>query len=257
MQSSRRHFLKHATLGAVAACACCAGAGAALASGVHWTYEGEEGPEHWGDLQADFKSCKIGLEQTPLDLKGAVKATIGAPVATDYKVQPPKILNNGHTIQVNAAPGSSVTIEGESYDLLQFHFHHPSEHLLSGKPFELEVHFVNKSAAGNLAVLGVLVTLGEANPALETVFSAMPASEGEATGKAPIDPTALLPKGRGYFRYYGSLTTPPCSEGLVWTVFKEPITASKAQVEAFAKLFENNARPVQRQNHRYLLDVAG
>ncbi len=260
METTRRNFLTRATVGAISFCACCSAVGvgsAAAENAKHWTYEGEEGPEHWGELQPEFKSCQIGLEQTPLDLNGGIKATIGTPVKVDFKKIPLAIVNNGHTIQVNAAPGSSTTIEGVKYELLQFHFHHPSEHLLSGKPFEMEVHFVHKSAAGGLAVLGVFVKLGKANPAIEQVFAAMPATTGEATGKDPVDPSAMLPKGRGYFRYFGSLTTPPCSEGLVWTVYKEPITASREQIEKFAKLFEHNARPVQKQNHRYLLDIAG
>ena len=258
MSTNRRGFLRMGALGVMSACACCAGVAAGAAeTGPHWTYEGGEGPDHWGELKPEFKSCQIGLEQTPIDLKGGVKAQLGQPVKIDFKPMPLAIVNNGHTIQVNAAPGSSTVIEGVKYELLQFHFHHPSEHLLSGKAFEMEVHFVHKSAEGALAVLGVFIKLGAANPAIGQIFAAMPATTGEATGKGNVDPRQMLPKGKGYFRYFGSLTTPPCSEGLVWTVYKDPITASKEQIESFAKLFEMNARPVQKQNHRYLLDVAG
>lgn len=255
---SRRLFLKGAAVGA-ATCACCAAAGIAHASegAPHWTYEGAEGPEHWGDLSADFKTCQIGTQQTPIDLTGGVKASLNGPLKPALKPMPLNILNNGHTIQVNAAPGSSTTIEGIKYDLVQFHFHHPSEHLLSGKPFEMEVHFVHKSATGGLAVLGAFITLGAPNPALGAIFAAMPAQPGEVKAAGTVDPNALLPKKPGYFRYMGSLTTPPCSENLLWTVYKNPVTASKAQIEAFAKLFENDARPVQKRNNRFVLEVAG
>jgi carbonic anhydrase len=166
-----------------------------------------------------------------------------------------KILNNGHTIQVNVAPGSTAIVNGQRYDLLQFHFHHPSEHLLSGKAQDLEVHFVHKAASGALAVIGVFITPGAANATLQAVFDAMPAKEGpEVATSATIDPDQLLSSGP-YYRYMGSLTTPPCSEGLTWSVFEKPITASKDQILAFAKLFANNARPVQPLNNRFLLEV--
>ena len=237
MDITRRSFLKHSTIGALSACACCSGLGAALAEDAapHWTYEGAEGPEHWGELKPDFKACQVGLEQTPLDLTGGIKAILGKPPKIDFKKVPLAIVNNGHTAQINAPAGSSTVIDGVKYDLVQFHFHHPSEHLLSGKPFEMEVHFVHKS--------------------LEAISAAMPASAGESKSTDLVDPNQMLPARHGYFRYYGSLTTPPCSEGLVWTVFRDPITASKEQVEKFAKVFGNNARPVQKRNHRYLLEV--
>ena len=260
MGMTRRRFLKHSATGALTACACCAGVGAALAEDTaqapHWTYEGAEGPEHWGELKPDFKACQVGLEQTPPDLTGGIKAFLGKPPKVDFKKGPLAVVNNGHTAQINTPAGSSTVIDGVKYDLVQFHFHHPSEHLLSGKPFEMEVHFVHKSAAGNLAVLGVFVKLGRPNRAMEAIFAALPASEGESKGTDLVDPTHMLPARRGYFRYYGSLTTPPCSEGLVWTVFRDPITASKEQVEKFAKIFGNNARPAQKRNHRYLLEVS-
>ncbi len=261
MQLNRRHFLRTATLG----CACCLAAGYAGASETphaagpaghaapHWSYAGDTGAEHWGELQPDFKVCQLGLEQTPVDLANAMNGEAGA-VALNYKPLPLRILNNGHTIQVNADAGSSCTIGGAKYELLQFHFHHPSEHLLAGKPFDLECHFVHKSSTGNLAVVGVFVKPGEKNSALQSIFDAMPKTEGpEQRVAGSIDPNGLLPKAPGYFRYMGSLTTPPCSEGLTWTVFREPIEASAEQIKQFAQLFPNNARPVQSRNHRFII----
>lgn len=220
----------------------------------HWTYGGETGPENWGDLSADFKVCSLGMEQTPIDLKGTVRAETGA-VEPSFQSMPLTILNNGHTIQVNCVPGSRTAIAGQSFDLLQFHFHHPSEHLLSGRVFDLELHFVHRSAEGRLAVLGVFIQPGQENAALAPIWAAMPREPGEPQQiGASIDPAALLPADRRHFRYKGSLTTPPCSEGVLWTVFKEPIEASNRQIRQFADLFPVSARPVQPLNSRFLLE---
>lgn len=257
MDLHRRTFLNLAAFG----CACCvpgvarAAAESKAHAAPHWTYAGNTGPEHWGELQADFKVCQLGLEQTPIDLNAAMKGDPGT-VALDYKPLPLRIVNNGHTIQVNADGGCSCAIGGTRYELAQFHLHHPSEHLLSGKPFDLECHFVHRASSGALAVVGVFVRPGARNAALAPLFDAMPAREGpEVRASGSIDPAALMPRSGGYFRYMGSLTTPPCSEGLTWTVFKEPIEASPDQIRQFAALFPNNARPVQRLNRRFLIET--
>jgi|tagenome__1003787_1003787.scaffolds.fasta_scaffold20509515_1 carbonic anhydrase len=259
MSMDRRMLMRGAL-----ACACCIKAGAAVASdapahdtaATHWSYEGAGSPEHWGDLQADFKVCQLGLEQTPIDLGTGIKGDAGS-VVYDYKPLALRISNNGHTIQVNADPGSACTVGGTRFELLQFHFHHPSEHLLAGKGFDLECHFVHKSATGSLAVTGVFVRPGAANAAMKAVFDSMPAKEGpEVRVDSMIDIATVLPKSGGYFRYMGSLTTPPCSEGLTWTVYKEPIEASTDQIQRFAALFPKNARPVQKLNRRFLIDAS-
>jgi carbonic anhydrase len=229
------------------------GAAAGAHAAPHWSYEGEGGPERWGRLSPDFKVCELGLEQTPIDIAGGVKAEIGG-VDFDYRPMPLRILNNGHTIQVNCDPGSRARINGAVFELVQFHFHHPSEHLLSGTGFDLECHFVHRSSAGELAGGGVLVKPGAANAALEPIWQAMPTSEApERAAGATIDPAGLFPSSREFFRYFGSLTTPPCSEGVLWSVFGEPVEASPEQIRRFAQLFPVNARPVQRLNRRYLL----
>jgi carbonic anhydrase len=258
MKLARRGFLRLTTLG----CAYCLAAGRAFAAEshapgapAHWSYEGDTGPEHWGQLQPDFKACQLGLEQTPIDLDSAMRGDAGI-VALDYKPLPLRILNNGHTIQVNADAGCACAIGGTRYELLQFHFHHPSEHLLSGRRFDLECHFVHRSGAGDLAVVGVFIRPGEKNAALQPIWDAMPRQEGpELRAGGSIGPVALLPRNASYFRYMGSLTTPPCSEGLTWTVFRDPIEASPEQIRQFAALFPNNARPVQGRNRRFLIEA--
>lgn len=259
----RRHFLRTSILG----CACCMGAAgvaraeaahkAAAPAGhggaAHWEYSGAVGPEHWGDLRPDFKACKLGLEQTPLNLAYSVKGDTGA-IEFNYSAQALKVINNGHTIQVEGMKSSDIVVSGERYSLAQFHFHHPSEHLLSGKPFDMELHLVHKSAAGALAVVGVFIKAGARSAALAPVFDNMPAQESGSADISGFNPADLLPHDRGYFRYMGSLTTPPCSEGVVWSVFREPVEASADQIRRFANLYPVNARPAQRQNTRFLIE---
>lgn len=258
MSIDRRHFIRGAL-----ACACCLEAGATIASdkpvagteAPHWSYEGDGNPAKWGELQSDFRMCQLGLEQTPIDLASGIKGDVGS-LQYNYQPLPLRIVNNGHTIQFNADAGSACVISGTRYELLQFHMHHPSEHLLDGKGFDLECHFVHKSSAGALAVTGVFIRPGTANEALRAFFDVMPAKPGPETTGGQIDVAAILPKTGGYFRYMGSLTTPPCSEGLTWTVHKEPIEASIEQIRKFAALFPSNARPLQKRNRRFVIDAS-
>ena len=252
IQFDRRNALRVLAAAAFGTCPICR----ALAEEQHphWSYEGAEGPENWGGLSADFKTCSIGLEQAPIDLAHAIRAETG-PVAPSFPSMPLTIVNNGHTVQVNCAPGGNSMIAGEAFDLLQFHFHHPSEHLVAGKTFDMELHFVHKSTAGKLAVLGVLIQQGAENTALAPIWAALPEQAGDPVPVGTmIDPAALLPAQRQFFRYHGSLTTPPCSEGVLWTVFEQPIEASSEQIAKFAALFPVNARPVQALNDRKLLE---
>jgi carbonic anhydrase len=252
----RRSFLTAATIGCVF-CRMALRASAQEAHATpHWAYEGEAGASHWGELSLAFKACEFGTEQSPIDLGTAVTAQLGS---TDIAWQPMplRIVNNGHTIQINATPGSFCNVGGTRYEMLQFHFHHPSEHLLSGKPFDLECHFVHRSAAGGTTVIGVFVRPGETNPTLAPIWSALPPREGpERDAGISIDAAGLLPAERGYFRYMGSLTTPPCSEGITWTVFRTSIEASSDQIRQFAALFASNARPVQGRNRRFLVQTS-
>lgn len=219
-----------------------------------WSYEGNTGPDHWADLSPDFTACRIGSQQTPIDLLNAQKAEVS--IEIDYRPLPLRLANNGHTIQAAAADGGAVSIDGTGYDLAQFHFHHPSEHTLDGVAFDMELHLVHKSGAGGLAVVGVFMKEGTHNSALDAVFNCMPLNAGgEVLAVERFDPAVLLPKSRTGFRYTGSLTTPPCSEGLVWTVFQDPIEVSREQIRRFALLFPNNARPTQRKSDRGLAEA--
>jgi carbonic anhydrase len=243
LNMNRRRALR-TVLGVAGAIACPICSAFAEDKHVHWTYGGDEGPSEWGGLSADFKSCRIGMQQTPINLKTAVSGRAGV-LQSSFQPMPLTILNNGHTIQVVCAPGSHTVIGNDTFNLVQFHFHHPSEHLLSGKVSEMELHFVHKADDGRLAVLGVFIQIGAENAALKPIWASMPMSAGEPQKVGTmIDPASLLPGGR-YFRYSGSLTTPPCTEGVLWTVFETPITASGEQIRKFASLFPLDARPVQ------------
>ncbi len=213
---------------------------------AHWGYDGVDGPVHWGHLSPDFSVCTTGHAQSPIDLSYAnVVADID--VATEYKRSPLAILNNGHTVQVNVATGSSILSSGQRYSLVQVHFHTPSENMVDGKTYPLEAHFVHKDAEGHLAVLGVFFEEGETNVELAKVIVAAP---GRVSGPNNIegftfDPRALLPQDMHVYRFMGSLTTPPCSEGVNWHVARQPIQASASQIAALKNLMGNNARPVQ------------
>ncbi len=220
----------------------------------HWGYSGEGGPQNWSKVDAKNVMCALGRNQSPIDLANLVEADL-KPLKLDYKAGATEVVNNGHTIQVNYAPGSMLAVDGRQFELKQFHFHAPSENRIAGKSFPMEGHLVHADKDGNLAVLAVMFADGAANPVLEKAWAAMPAKAG---GKAPlaagINVSALLPADRDYYRFNGSLTTPPCSEGVVWLVAKKPATASKAQLEQFAKTvgFANN-RPIQAVNARPVL----
>jgi len=201
--------------------------------------------------------CKLGLEQTPIDLATSLKSDMSDRIDIDYRPLPLRILKNGHTIQVSAEPGSACTIGGKRYELQQFHFHHPSEHVLSGRRFDLEAHLVHRANAGNFAVLGVFIKAGASNAALQSIWDVMPQSEApERNARGSFDPRSLVPKSSSYFRCMGSLTTPPCSEGLTWTVFREAIEAPADQIKQFAALFPNNARPLQSRNRRFVIEAS-
>ena len=219
----------------------------------HWSYQGEGGPEHWGKLSDDYQVCGLGTQQSPVDLADTAGADLSPPALT-WPVSGGKVINNGHTIQVNLPKGGSLALDGRRFSLLQFHFHHPSEHLIDGRAYGMEVHFVHASESGDLAVVGAMIEPGTEHPALAAVWSAMPKTAGgEADLAREIDPVSFLPGDNRIYRYAGSLTTPPCSEIVAWTVYRTAIQASPQQIAAFAALFPNNARPAQAINRRFLL----
>ena len=222
---------------------------------VEWGYEEENGPAMWGELSEDYKLCAEGKSQSPINLADA-KSMQSPSVTFNYSPSPLTIVNNGHTVQVNYEEGSSIMIGETKYDLLQFHFHSPSEHTLSGKSFEMEMHLVHRNASGELAVVGALIRSGSENAAFDPVWEKMPAEKGEPRQIEGVSVNAgdLLPSEKLFYRYEGSLTTPPCSEGVKWFVLTTPIEMSAAQIERFKGIidFDNN-RPVQPLNERELL----
>ncbi|PWB95530.1 carbonic anhydrase [Methylosinus sporium] len=239
-------FTRRSFLAGLAACPLCAAA--ARAEGAHWTYDD---PEHWGAHDETAKACSLGAEQSPIDLTDAVKADTRPP-KLGWKPQAFEIVNNGHTIQANAA-GGVAELGGRKFELKQFHFHTPSEHALGGKRLAMEAHFVHAGDNGDLLVVGSFLVAGAPNKAFSAVMAAAPKEEGKAALKAPLDASALLPKGKKFFRYEGSLTTPPCSEVAHWNVFAEPVAVAQADIDAFKTLFPMNARPLQPTHRRIVL----
>ena len=213
---------------------------------VHWGYEGAMGPESWGN---EFPTCARGKAQAPLDIKGPFEKALFN-VTPDYKNGPLKIINNGHTIQVNVPPGSKLRIDSQPFELVQFHFHRPSEEQINGKPSAMVAHFVHKNSEGRLAVLGVLLKEGNENPGIKALWTHAPAKEGPEVSPEGVtfNPLNLLPREYEFYSYEGSLTTPPCTEGVRFFILKSQVNISREQVEAFP--FKKNARPVQPQNGR-------
>ena len=228
---------------------------AAFASGSsHWGYEGKEGPEHWAELSHDFSMCGEGKFQSPIDINETITGKL-AQIKTNYNDAELEILNNGHTIQVNYPKGSNMVVDGVKYNLLQFHFHTPSENTIAGKKFPMELHFVHATDDGKLGVLGVMIDEGKENKELAKIWAHLPTHKTAANkiNGVKINGKNLLPNKSEYYRFSGSLTTPPCSEGVNWHVMANPISASKAQIDAFKKVFSMNARPVQQAAPRLIV----
>jgi carbonic anhydrase len=221
------------------------------AASTHWTYSGPNGPSHWGDLEPDFATCKNGKRESPIDIKNARRDSALPPIQFDYKPSPLKIINNGHTIRVDYAPGSSITVDGKTFPLTQFHFHRPSEEEIAGRKSDMVIHLVHERSDGT-AVVAVLVKSGAENPAIQKLWANLPKTEGkeEEVANLAINAADLLPTDRNYYTFDGSLTTPPCSEGVEWFVLKTPIEISIGQIATFAKFYPMNARPIQPMNGR-------
>ena len=220
---------------------------------AHWDYEGKNGPQNWGKLSPEFAACGTGKYQSPIDIKEGIRLSLD-PIEFEYKSSPLRILDNGHTVQVNYAAGSSITVSGEKYSLAQFHFHKPSEERIAGKAFDMVVHLVHKNVIGQLAVVAVLLRNGAPNPLIQTLWTHLPLQPGKEGGPraVKIDAAQLLPPDRSYYAFVGSLTTPPCTEGVLWLVMKNPMQVSRSQIAAFGRLYEANARPVQPTNRRLI-----
>jgi carbonic anhydrase len=223
---------------------------------AHWSYEGATGPDRWGELDPANAMCTQGGAQSPIDLANAMRVAALPGLQLDYGSTRVKVTNNGHTFQVNVDKGSSFKVDGKRFDLLQFHFHTPSEHTIDGQTFPLEVHLVHQAADKSLAVIGVMLAEGGSSPnaVLGKFWERLPRSPGEADSGVSIEVKDLLPRVIDeYYTYSGSLTTPPCAETVRWIVLKQPVQVSRAQVATFRSVFPNNARPAMPLGARFLL----
>jgi carbonic anhydrase len=219
---------------------------------AHWDYAGSGGPESWGQMNPEFARCSSGTRQSPIDIRDGIKVNLD-PVQFDYKPSAFRVLDNGHTVQVNVGPGNSIDVGGRRFDLVQFHFHRPSEERVNGKQFDMVAHLVHKDIDGRLAVVAVLLDRGSAHPLVQSVWNNLPLEKGdEVAARTTLDLNALLPAERSYFTYMGSLTTPPCSEGVLWMVMKTPMPISTDQIGIFARLYPMNARPIQSVSGRLI-----
>ena len=225
----------------------------AAAGEARWSYSGDTGPPHWAQLSPSYAAC-AGANQSPLDLAEFVDADL-PPIDISYVSSGVAIVNNGHTVQVEHANGSEIGIDGRVYRLLQIHFHAPSENRIHGAEFPIEAHFVHIGPDGDLAVIAVMFLAGEHNAALAQAWKHLPQRTDEKhVFDPPIAPAALLPEARDYYRFNGSLTTPPCTEGVIWLVMKAPVSASTEQIAALAETLRGpNNRPVQPRNARVVL----
>lgn len=225
---------------------------------VEWGYDTENGPDVWGQLSPEYIFCAEGTRQSPLDLVNSTAVKLPA-IVFNYQPTALNIRNNGHTIEVASTEENWIEIDGTRHELLQFHFHAPSEHTLAGKSFDMEMHLVHKSKNNALSVIGVLIERGSNRAAFDSLLAHLPNTPGEVQRIEHITINAddLLPSARRAYRYDGSLTTPPCSEGVKWFVLTTPIELSEVQIAAFTAIVHANNRPVQSLNGRELLvDVA-
>ncbi len=225
---------------------------AAAHQDFHWSYEGLDGPDRWGKMNPAWSTCDSGKRQSPIDIRDGIGVDL-EPIKFDYVPTYFRILNNGHTVKVSVGMGSRMTVMGRDFDLVQFHFHRPSEERVNGRGFEMVAHLVHKDLDGRLAVVAVLIERGSAHQLIQTLWNNLPLEQGhDYAPDATIDPLAILPADPSYYTYMGSLTTPPCSEDVLWMVMKQPIQLSPEQIAIFARLYPNNARPIQKGNGRLI-----
>lgn len=227
---------------------------------VAWGYGPDDGPAVWGRLSGEYALCATGTRQSPIDLHAPTSTEL-PPVVFNYRPIGLQIANNGHTVEVASSGTNWIEVEGDRFELLQYHFHAPSEHTLAGRSFDMEIHLVHRNEEGSLAVVGIFVQQGDEHPVLGILAEHLPQpKQKKALQDTMIDASDLLPPERRVFHYKGSLTTPPCSEGVRWFVLEAPIEASDTALDAFKTVLGKNNRPVQALNERKLLingDILG
>jgi len=231
---------------------------------THWTYEGATGAEHWSDLDPEYAACNKGREQSPIDIRDAQKTELPA-LRFESKSGPLNyLINNGYTIRVDyhdaAGMGNLLIVGDKRYQLIQFHFHRPSEEYIHGKRYDMVAHLMYRTNDGKAAGVAVLLKAGKPNATIQQIWEHMPKAEskvladfshpGEEIAGVEINPGGLLPRDLGYYTYMGSVSAPPCLEGVTWYVLKTPVEMSAAQISAFTKLYPNDARPLQPLNGR-------
>ena len=219
---------------------------------IHWDYDGAGAPENWSKLDPKNQVCALGERQSPIDIKDGIKVDL-EPIKFNYRPSTFRIIDNGHTVQVEVGE-SSISLTGKTYELVQFHFHRPSEEKVNGQRFDMVAHLVHKADDGQLAVVAVLLERGTENAFIQTLLNNMPLEKNlpVAPPSTTVDLNTLLPTSRNYYTYMGSLTTPPCSEGVLWLVMKQPVQVSQDQINIFSRLYKNNARPIQPSGGRLI-----
>lgn len=225
-----------------------------MAADHGWGYSGKHAPESWGKLDPAFAACEKGFYQSPVNIQSAIKGKL-PPLSLSFTAKQGTLVHNGHTIQIDVTDGDKFRLDNQDFTFRQFHFHTPSENLIDGKSYPLEAHFVHRSSQGELAVVGVMFIEGRANPAIEQILQSLPSRKNvNAPLTAPLALTDLLPQNKSYYRFSGSLTTPPCTEGVRWLLLREPVELSAAQIAAFsAALGMKNNRPVHPLNGRMIV----
>ncbi len=226
---------------------------AAPAGTAHWDYAGDHGPQAWGQLQPGFSLCATGKRQSPIDIEeGATLQGPAEPIQFDYSPSQGTVVNNGHTIQVDVQGDNAIQVRNARYRLVQFHFHSPSEETINQQRYAMVAHLVHQNDAGQLAVVAVLLEPGEESPLINKVWTYMPLDTGDRVRMPEklLNLNELLPADQRYYQFMGSLTTPPCSEDVLWMVLKQPVSVSAEQFKLFSQLYPHNARPVQPLNGR-------
>lgn len=224
-------------------------------AGIQWSYEGKASPEHWGELNERWQTCNKGMYQSPVNIQHPINGNL-PPLQLSFHPHAKSIVNNGHTVQIEVEDDDDFLLDDQRWTLRQFHFHAPSENHINGQSFPLEIHFVHENAKGELAVVAVMVVAGDDNPALDMILSSLPPKQHQVQAlQQKLQLTHLYPKDRHYYRFSGSLTTPPCSEGVIWLVMKQQVEASPAQLTQFTKaLIHANNRPLQPLNGRQIVN---
>lgn len=222
---------------------------------VHWAYEGEGAPANWSKLKPEYATCGMGRRQSPIDIRDGIKVDL-EPIQFSYKPTQFRITDNGHTIQVDVGEGNSIKVMEREFQLIQFHFHRPAEERVNGRSFDMVAHLVHKDDNGKLAVIAVLMKKGSEHPLIQALWNSMPLERGQSIEPSTIiNMNHILPEARAYYTYMGSLTTPPCTEDVLWMVFKQPIEVSQQQVSIFSRLYPNNARPIQPTFERLIKET--